>query len=105
MAVYDLQRALTKGFGRGDLVGMVPLEISPVGVTVSPDGRYIYATSEVSRSDDAASGTLTTIDLHRAETDPSRAIISTVGAGCQPVRVVATGSSVYVTARGSDELL
>ena len=50
-------------------------------------------------------GTLTTIDLRRAETQPSRSVVSTVWAGCSPVRVVATSSSVYVTARESDELL
>jgi DNA-binding beta-propeller fold protein YncE len=73
-------------------------------MAVSPDGRYLYATSE-SATTAEREGTLTTIDLHRAEQGPSRSIVSTAWAGCSPVRVVASGSSVYVTARASDELV
>jgi DNA-binding beta-propeller fold protein YncE len=104
IAVFDLRKALRHGFGPADLVGFVPLGEAPVGIAVSPDGRYLYATSE-SATTAETEGTLTTIDLHRAEQDPSRSIVSTVWAGCSPVRVVASGSSVYVTARASDELV
>jgi DNA-binding beta-propeller fold protein YncE len=47
------------------------------------------------------------IDLHRAETEPARAVVTTVQAGCGPVRVAVSpdGSVVLVTARESDELL
>jgi DNA-binding beta-propeller fold protein YncE len=76
----------------------------PVGLAISPDGRYLYATSE-SVTQTGSEGTLTTINLAEAERDPSKSIISTVWAGCNPVRVVATASAVYVTARASDELL
>lgn len=103
LAVFDLQRALTHGFGRSDLVGFVPLQQAPVGIAVSPDGRYLYATSE--SADGSRDGTLTTIDLSRAETDPASTVVSTVPAGCTPVRVVASRTNVYVTARGSDALL
>jgi DNA-binding beta-propeller fold protein YncE len=73
-------------------------------MAVSPNGRHLYATSEVATAT-GTQGTLSTIDLRRAEEDPSRSVTSTVWAGCAPVRVVASKSSVYVTARGSDELL
>jgi DNA-binding beta-propeller fold protein YncE len=118
IAVFDLQKARAQGFGPSDLVGYVPLGLSPVGMAVSPNGRYLYATSEEFPSEQARSvagpglsattgveGTLSTIDLDRAEQDPSNSVISTVWAGCSPVRVVATAASVYVTARGSDDLL
>jgi hypothetical protein len=52
-------------------------------------------------------GTLTLIDLQRAETDPAQSVVATVDAGCQPVRVVtaANGTQVWVTARASDDVL
>lgn len=103
MAVFDLQRALADHLRTSDLVGMVPLEQAPVGVAIAPDHRYLYATSEAGGSPN--DGTLTTIDLARAESDPSRSVVSTVLAGCSPVRVVATRTAVFVTARGSDALV
>jgi DNA-binding beta-propeller fold protein YncE len=110
IAVYNLQRALAKGFGVADLVGTVPVGIAPVGLAVSPDGRWLYATSEAERSarvTATTSGTLTVIDLRRAETDPAVSVVATVDAGCSPVRVItsADGGVIWVTARGSDRLL
>jgi DNA-binding beta-propeller fold protein YncE len=104
LAVFDLQRALSDGFGPSDLVGIVPLGVAPVGMTVSPDGRYLYVTSELSNTVQSE-GTLTTIDLKKAEHTPRHSILSTVTAGCSPVRVVANQGSVFVTARESDALL
>jgi DNA-binding beta-propeller fold protein YncE len=110
IAVYNLQRALRKGFGPADLVGTIPVGFAPVGLAVSPDGRWLYATSEVgrgARASASAEGTLTVIDLRRAETDPAASVAATVDAGCSPVRVItsADGSVVWVTARESDRLL
>jgi DNA-binding beta-propeller fold protein YncE len=104
LAVFNLKRALSGGFGPSDLVGMVPLGVAPVGVTVSPNGRYLYVTSELVNTTQSE-GTLTTIDLKRAEQTPAHSILSTVLAGCSPVRVVAYKKSVFVTARESDALL
>jgi DNA-binding beta-propeller fold protein YncE len=110
IAVYNLHRALAKGFGAGDLVGTIPVGVAPVGLAVSPDGRWLYATSETARNAPVSAttaGTLTVIDLRRAETDPAASVVGTVDAGCSPVRVItsANGSVVWVTARGSDRLL
>ncbi len=110
IAVYNLRQALTRGFGPADLVGMVPAGTAPVGLAVSPGGRWLYATSEIAGGGPAsagAQGTLSIIDLRRAETDPADSVVATVDAGCSPVRVItsADGSVVWVTARGSDRLL
>ena len=133
VAVFDLRRALTRGFGPADYVGAIPLGLAPVGLAVSPDGRWLYATSElsptarfprVSRSTalPAATagrtriaavpgpdvpGTLTVVSVQRAETGPAGSVVATVEAGCQPVRVItsADGRTVWVTARASDALL
>jgi DNA-binding beta-propeller fold protein YncE len=76
---------------------------------VSPDGRWLYATSEVAAggSESGGQGTLSVISLDRAETDPAGSVVTTVDAGCSPVRVItsADGGVVWVTARGSDRLL
>jgi DNA-binding beta-propeller fold protein YncE len=134
-AVFNLADAVSRGFGRADYAGSIPLGQAAVGLAVSPDGRWLYATSEVAApaqhpvgiraagqsgpalpAGQAARagivpnelpGTLTLIDLQRAETDPAHSVVATVDAGCQPVRVVtaANGTQVWVTARASDDVL
>jgi DNA-binding beta-propeller fold protein YncE len=134
-AVFNLADAVSRGFGSADYVGSIPLGQAAVGLAVSPDGRWLYATSEVAapaqhpvslrvsagRSGPVLSagqaaraaivpseppGTLTLIGLQRAETDPAHSVIA-IDAGCQPVRVVtaANGTQVWVTARASDDVL
>jgi DNA-binding beta-propeller fold protein YncE len=115
LAVFNLAAALADGFGPQDLVGNVPLGLAPVGVAVSPDGRWLYVTSEAQRPSTSSLpgartpgvGTLSVIDLTKAESQPNLSVVSTVTAGCSPVRVVVSrdGSTVWVTARGSDALL
>ena len=108
MAVFDLAEALSRGFGPQDMVGTVPLGEAPVGMAVSPDGHWIYATSEGAPGlRGAGDGTLSVINLAKAETDPDHAVAATVIAGCSPVRVIAApnGQTVWVTARGSNTLL
>ena len=91
-AVFNLGAALSRGFGPADYVGSIPLELAPVGITVSPGGRWLYATSEGATRGPAANkpiagpggaggplsaGTLTVIDLRRAETDPAASVVAT----------------------------
>jgi DNA-binding beta-propeller fold protein YncE len=135
-AVFNLADAVSRGFGSADYVGSIPLGQAAVGLAVSPDGRWLYATSEVAvpaqhpvgirasagRSGPALSagqaaragimpneppGTLTLIDLQRAEANPAHSVVATVDAGCQPVRAVtaANGTQIWVTARASDDVL
>lgn len=113
--VFNLGEVLHTGFGAAGYVGSVPLGQAAVGMAVSPDGRWLYATSEVGQSQRSSAvlpaaeqpGTLTVIDLRRAETDPASSVVATVDAGCQPVRVITSedGSEIWVTARASDDLL
>lgn len=104
LAVFNLKRALDRGFHRSDLVGTVALDSAPEGIAISPNGRLLYVTSEGS-SEMTTNGTLTTINVRKAEHAAPRAIVSVVTAGCNPSRVVATASTVYVTARESDAVL
>jgi DNA-binding beta-propeller fold protein YncE len=111
-AVFNLRRALTRGFGASDYVGSIPLGIAPVGLAVSPDGRWLYATSEIASRPHPGGlggrgGTLSVIDLRRAQTRPASSVIAVAAAGCGPVRVItsADGRAVWVDARESDDLL
>jgi DNA-binding beta-propeller fold protein YncE len=108
VAVFNLHRALTRGFGSGDFVGTIPVGIDPVGMAISPDGRWLYVTSEVmAQTPQGNVGTLTVVSVARADTDPAASVVATVAAGCNPVRVItsADGREVWVTARASDDLL
>lgn len=108
VAVFDLRVAVSGRFGGSGFVGTIPLGIAPLGISISPDGRWVYATSEVARGrEDHMYGTLTVIDLHRAETDPAKSVVATAAVPCHPVRVAASpdGRVVWVTARTGNELL
>jgi DNA-binding beta-propeller fold protein YncE len=106
IAVFDLRAARAGRFGRA-FVGTVPVRIAPLGLAVSPDGRWLYATSEQARGRAGrAHGTLTVIDVKRAESDPARAVIAAAVVPCHPVRVAASpdGRIVWVSARVGNEL-
>jgi DNA-binding beta-propeller fold protein YncE len=108
LSVFDLARALRAGFSaRGVAVGKLRLGPSVVGSVLSPDGGYLYMTSEAVSDNDAASGLLQVISVAKAERDPAASLVAAVRAGCQPVRVALSdhGSLAWVTARGSDALL
>jgi DNA-binding beta-propeller fold protein YncE len=122
--VSDLARALSAGFqARGVTVGRVPAAFAPVGEAVSPDGRWLYVTSEAVPSagasrrpvtgrpcpgdPDSLPGVVRVVGVAAAEHHPATAVRATAVAGASPVRVVLSpGAAVaWVTARGSDALL
>jgi DNA-binding beta-propeller fold protein YncE len=110
VAVYDLQAALADRFHKSSFLGSVPLGRAVVGMAVSPDGRWLYATSELAAPGPRTrgfEGTLSVISLAEAERHPARAVLANIPAHCSPVRVAVStdGSTVWVTARESDELL
>jgi DNA-binding beta-propeller fold protein YncE len=107
MAVFNLADALASNFATSGFVGSVPLGNSPVGIAIAPNGGTMYVTSESTSSSSTSDGTLSVLNVPTAETNPSDAVLSTVAAGCGPVRVVTStdGSVVWVTARGSNQLL
>jgi DNA-binding beta-propeller fold protein YncE len=114
LGVYDLRTALADQFRGGGYVGSVPLGQLPVGMAVSPDDRWLYATSEIATSTLRAGrgyqgthGTLSVISITKAERDPADAVVATVSAHCSPVRVALSpdGGTVWVTARGDNQLL
>ncbi|MBO0787773.1 MAG: YncE family protein, partial [Actinobacteria bacterium] len=109
VGVFNLQRALAAGFGPSDLVGTLQLSKDPVGITASPGGRYVYVTSGIGdRASTSGPGTLTVMNLRKAERDPAGSVVRTISnAGCGPSRVItsAAGRQVWVAASGSNALL
>ena len=104
--VFKLQRPASNGTVSGTYVGYLILGDAVVGTALSPDGRILYATSELASSN-TTQGTLSVIDVETLKTDPSKALISNVAAGCGPVRVIVSRDNrvVWVTARESNALL
>jgi DNA-binding beta-propeller fold protein YncE len=104
------------------VVGRVQVSTGPVGdagvvdVTPSPDGRLLYTVSRIDSSNTSvpppecrgsAEGTLSVVDVARAEQDPSSAVLGRVPAGCGPVRVVlsSAGDVSWVTAQVGNQVL
>ena len=104
--VFELQRPAANGTVSGTYVGYLILGDLVVGTALSSDGRILYATSETA-STNTTQGTLSVIDVEKLKTDPSKALITTVAAGCGPVRVIVSQDDqvVWVTARESNALL
>jgi DNA-binding beta-propeller fold protein YncE len=104
LSVFNVARAVANGFTAGDAVGRVLLSAGPVGIATSPDGRWVYATTE---GPSGGPGFLWVLDEHIATQDPVAAIVSHVGAGCNPVRVALSpsGNMAWVTARASNALI
>ncbi len=121
VTVIDLKMAIASPTTAA-IVGNIPVEIAPVGMAISPDDKLMYVTNEVANPTDPGysatacttstgstmpEGTLTVVDLRKAERDPADSVLASVYAGCSPVRVAlsADGRIVWVTARMEDNLL
>ena len=107
VGVFNLHRALHSGFSPADLVGLIPVGQTPIGVAMAPNGGLAYVASGPRKASASGSGVINVIDMAKAETRPADAVTKTVSAGCKPSRVVvsADGQQVWVTAGGSNALL
>ena len=106
LEVFKLATPAANGTVSGTYVGYLVLGYLVVGTALSSDGRTLYATSEMA-SINSTQGTLSVIDVEKLKTDPSKALVSKVPAGCSPVRVIVSrdDQTVWVTARESNALL
>lgn len=112
VSVFNLALALAQGSAApGVNVGQIPVAPVPVGLVLAPNGRQLYLTSEETWATPTTLnpdvGVLSVLDVRTAEHTPATAVLTTIDAGCQPVRVAFTenGRIAWVTARGSDALL
>lgn len=103
--VFRLHAPVANGSISATAIGHLNLGFAVVGSVLSPDGCYLYATSETAI--DSTAGAISVIDVETLKTDPSKALVSTVLAGCQPVRAIisSNGKTLWVTSRASNKLL
>ena len=123
VSVIDLAQTRRSRFAQVRLVGSIAVGDGPVGLAFSSDERFMFATVQ-SLSDtgwsnqckpegnptaaaDHPEGALVVIDMKLAVSDAGKSVLRRVPAGCNPVRVVTSRQAgrVYVTARGSNQLL
>lgn len=108
VAVFNLGKALSSGFGPADLVGQIPVGANPIGLTVAPDGRYLYVASGLATPTPASGhGSLNVIDLRKAETSPATSVVKRIRAGCGPDRVAVSGDgrTVWVSDGGGNAVV
>jgi DNA-binding beta-propeller fold protein YncE len=127
VGVIDFEKALRTGGNASSVVGFIPVEQLPVGLAFSGDNRYLYVSNEAANPTDPGydpnacqtptgigtgttpgpQGTLSVIDVRKAETDPADAVLASVYAGCSPVRVVLSQDSsvAWITGRAEDNVL
>jgi len=126
ISVINLEKARAEGFKETARVGKVPVGIAPIALTFSPDGKWLYTTSQeapkslnwpiackpegvdpAKAKEQYAQGAIIVVDVVRAQTDPAHSVVSNIPAGCSPVRLAISpsGDRVYVTARNSNSLL
>src|ERR1039457_6502226 len=126
ITVIDLARARSNGYKADAIVGKIPVANAPIALTFSPDGKWLYTTSQGAMPDwhwpkackpegrDPSTAEITNpegavivVDVARASTDPAQGVVARVPAGCSPVRMAITpdGARIYVTARNSNAVL
>lgn len=110
VVVFDLQAALSGGFGTASPVGAIPTDLGPSALAIAPGGRWLYVTSVAARGPSgsaSARGTLSVVDVAAAERAPARSVRTTISAGCEPVSVTTSpgGGIVWVSALGSHSVL
>jgi len=124
ITVIDLKRARRDGYKTEDVIGKIPVGISPIALTFSPDRKWLYTTSEQASPDwnwpkacrrggmpnsgiTNPEGAVVVVDVARARTDPAHAVAARVPAGCSPVRMSISpkGDRIYVTARNINAVL
>ena len=108
VGVFNLQRALSSGFGSADLVGLIPVGPQPIGIAMAPDGKHAYVASGQDHATTPGAGVLSVIDVLQAEKHPGSAVVmKSIPAGCQTNRVTLSpnGQDLWVTAVGSNALL
>jgi DNA-binding beta-propeller fold protein YncE len=107
VAMFDLKKALTAGFGPADFIGKIPLRGDPTGMAASPDGRHLYVVNGFADTAiESGMGTLAIVDMQKAAAHPRSSVVATVNAGCGPARVIPSddGKQVWVTVGGGNTL-
>ncbi|HEX9030469.1 MAG TPA: protein kinase [Streptosporangiaceae bacterium] len=99
VGVFSLGDAASTGsFSSASYVGSLNVPQAD-GVTVSPDGKWLYSTSFLT------DGTVNAVSIASATSNPKSATMASAKAGANPARIVADGGTLWVTARQSNYVL
>jgi DNA-binding beta-propeller fold protein YncE len=124
ITVIDLAMAEKTHYSRDAIVGEIETGRAPITSAFSPDGTKMYVTSEIARENygfpitcrrEGAPpdsklafpfGVVLSIDLAKAETNPSTSIVGVTPADCSTVRLSLSpdGRFLWATNRGSNTL-
>jgi DNA-binding beta-propeller fold protein YncE len=123
ISVINLAQTRLLRFAQVQVVGSIAAGVGPLGQAFSSDQRFLFATvlsvkdmgwsnrcspeNDPTAAADHPEGAIVVVDMKLATSDPARSVLRRVPAGCSPVRIVASRETgrVYVTVRGSNELL
>ncbi len=125
ITVIDLKRVRESGYDAHAVIGKIPVGLEPIALTLSPDEKWLYTTSEIAAPEwkwtptvkpanpNAPPGALipegavVVVDVAKAKTDPAHSVVARVPAGGSPVRMTISpdGKQVYVTARATNQVL
>jgi len=107
VAVFNLRQALSSsGFDSDAYVGSIKMSGNPVGMALSPQGGKLYVSSYGPDTTQVqANGTISILNVVKAENKTSASLIGRVQGLCEPARMVTAGNTLWVTARGSNTLL
>ncbi len=123
ISVIDLAQTRRSRFAQMRVVGSIAAGVGPLGLAFSSDQRFLFATvlsvkdrgwsnrcspeNDPTAVADHPEGAIVVVDMKLATTNPGASVLRRVPAGCSPARIVASRETgkVYVTARGSNELL
>jgi YVTN family beta-propeller protein len=126
ITVIDMAKARSVKAAGQAIIGKIPTGNAPIGLAFSPDGRWLYTTSQHALPawgwpqvcepefvppgrpvNKGPEGAVIVVDVAKAATDPAQAVAARVPAGCVPVRLALspTGDRAYVTARKSNAVM
>jgi DNA-binding beta-propeller fold protein YncE len=123
ISVIDLAQTRRARFAQVRVIGSIAAGVGPLGLAFSSDQRFLFATvlsvkdrgwsnrcspeNDPTAVADRPEGAIVVVDMKLATTNPEASVVRRVPAGCSPARIVASRETgrVYVTARGSNELL
>jgi DNA-binding beta-propeller fold protein YncE len=126
ITVVDVRKAKDSHFGPSSIMGKIPVGVLPIALVFSPDERYLYTTSEIAPQaygwpveckpegndptviqPENPQGVVLVVDVKKAKSNPTGAVIAKVPAGCTAVRLAISpkGDRAFVTARNSNAVL
>ncbi|MGD0872965.1 MAG: hypothetical protein ABSB88_25755 [Bryobacteraceae bacterium] len=125
ITVIDLERARANGYKADAIKGKIPTGDAPIALTFSPDGKWLYTTSQLALPEwnwprackpeggpggqalVNPEGAVIVVNVARAGTDPAQSVAARIPAGCSPVRMAISpkGDRIYVTARNSNAVV